>query len=265
MRCLIVFFLLGIIAPVSSAEAGFDHGTWNELLQNHVVVLQGGKSTQVDYQTMGGQRPALQEYLQSLSSVRRDQFDGWDKAEQLAFLLNAYNAWTVELILTRYPDLKSIKDLGSLFQSPWKRRFIPLFDTTVSLDGIEHDLIRGSDRYNDPRIHFAVNCASIGCPALRNEAYLGASLDGQLEEAALMFLSDTSRNRVHDGLLEVSSIFKWYGNDFARGWRGAGSLQQFFALYSVAFGLSEEQVGQLRSNAMNIRFLDYDWALNDTQ
>ena len=92
-------------------------------------------------------------------------------------MINAYNAWTVEFILTKYPDLDSIKDLGSFFNSPWDKEFIPLLGKTVSLNDIEHGLIRGSDRYNDPRIHFAVNCASIGCPALREEAYTGDKLN----------------------------------------------------------------------------------------
>lgn len=265
MRWLRYVVLLTLIGPLSSTASGFDHGPWSELLQQHVLVLQNGEATQVDYAAMAQQRASLQAYLEKVSAVQKNTFDAWEKNEQLAFLLNAYNAWTVELILTRYPKLESIKDLGYLFQSPWKKSFIPLFNTSVSLDHIEHDLIRGSGRYEDPRIHFAVNCASIGCPALRNEAYLGIRLDGQFEEATILFLSDTNRNRAHDGALEVSSIFKWYKEDFTKGWQGAESLHQFLSLYADALQLNEEQKQQLQAGEVTIRFLDYDWALNDKQ
>ena len=136
------------------------------------------------------------------------------------------------MILTKCPDLESIKDLGSFFQSPWGKSFIPLLGGTRSLDDIEHGLIRGSGRYKDPRVHFAANCASIGCPSLRAEAYVGDRLDEQLEDAARSFLRDRSRNRLDEGELKVSSIFKWYRNDFEKGWRGKHSLAQFLAGYA---------------------------------
>jgi hypothetical protein len=179
-------------------------------------------------------------------------------------LINAYNAWTVELILTQYPGLESIKDLGSLFKSPWGKKFIPLLGEKRSLDDIEHNLIRGSGRYNDPRIHFAVNCASIGCPALKNQAYREDILEKQLEEATALFLSDKSRNRLSDGELQISSIFKWYREDFERGWRGAATLPQFLALYKDSLGLGNAGTGKLAAGNFAIRFLDYDWKLNST-
>jgi hypothetical protein len=131
-----------------------------------------------------------------------------------------------------------------------------------SLDDIEHGLIRGSGRYNDPRIHFAVNCASIGCPALRNQAYRGDILEAQLEEATVLFLSDKSRNRLSEGSLQISSIFKWYREDFERGWRGAATLPQFLALYKDSLGLGDAETDELASGNITIAFLDYDWKLN---
>jgi hypothetical protein len=228
-----------------------------------VVVREGGKTTTVDYKGMAEKQAVLTRYLGELTQVSRKQFDSWHNAEQLAFLINAYNAWTVHLILTEYPDLQSIKDLGSLFQSPWKKKFFHLLGEKRSLDDLEHNLIRGSKRYNDPRIHFAVNCASIGCPALRNEAYSGEKLDTQLSDAAALFLSDRSRNRLNKGKLEISSIFKWYREDFESDWRGAATLSGFLSLYKDMLGLSDTEAGELAAGNLAVMFLDYDWQLND--
>lgn len=260
-----VFLLLFCWLMSVEVQAGtvFDHGSWESLLKAHVRVVDEGRASQVDYSGLAGKRKELAAYLQQLGAVNPAEFDSWTAADQLAFLLNAYNAWTVELILTRYPDLQSIKDLGSFFQSPWKKKFIPLLGETRSLDDIEHGLIRGSDRYSDPRIHFAANCASIGCPALRPEAYTGGELERQLEAAATLFLQDRSRNRLQGSVLLVSAIFKWYGDDFSRGWRSFSSLPAFLAGYAESLGLTEKEVRGLVSGEITIDFLDYDWRLND--
>ena len=121
------------------------------------------------------------------------------------------------LILTAYPNLDSIRDIGFWFRSPWRKKFIPLFGEQVSLDNIEHDMIRGSGLYNEPRIHFAVNCAAIGCPGLQAEAYQGSKLEQQLEAGTRLFLSDSSRNYHADGRLFIPSLFDWYDEDFMMG------------------------------------------------
>jgi hypothetical protein len=260
LRYILIFMLA--MRAVNADATTFDHSQWDTLLKNNVEVREGGTATKVDYQAMARERQVLAGYLDRLAKISREQFDSWPKDEQLAFLINAYNAWTVELILTKYPDLQSIKELGSLFQSPWKKEFIPLLGEKRSLDDIEHGLIRGSGRYNDPRIHFAVNCASIGCPALSNQAYRGDILEEQLEEATALFLSDRSRNRLSDGELHISSIFKWYREDFERGWRGAATLPRFLALYKDSLGLGDAEAGKLAAGKIAIRFLDYDWKLN---
>ncbi len=257
-----LFISLFVLQAAIVAAAGFDHSRWDSLLTEYVEVLEGGKITKVDYGGIANVQTELTGYLRQLSQITRDRFDTWPEAEQLAFLINAYNAWTVDLILTRYPDLHSIKDLGSLFQSPWKKKFIFLLEKERSLDDIEHVLIRGSGRYNEPRIHFAVNCASIGCPALRNQAYRGDILEKQLDEVTRLFLSDKSRNRSGDAELQVSSIFKWYREDFERNWRGANSLPQFLALYRGSLGLSRPETEALVAGEFDITFLDYDWKLN---
>ncbi|ALQ10022.1 hypothetical protein D172_018210 (plasmid) [Pseudoalteromonas sp. Bsw20308] len=245
-----------------SAQAQNMHDSWNTLLNKHVVAINHNHSTEVDYAAIKREHAQLKMYLDSLTAVTQSEFDAWEKPKQLAFLINAYNAWTVELILTKYPDLKSIKELGSFFSSPWSKEFIPLLGKTRSLDDIEHGLIRGSGKYNDPRIHFAVNCASIGCPALREEAYTATDLESQLQEQTVRFLSDMTRNMAQENTLSLSSIFKWYGDDFEKGFRGANTLQQFFLQYSDALKLIPAQQKALKNDDMEVKFLDYNWDLN---
>lgn len=257
-----LLLLPGLMLSLPAQAAQFDHSAWDGLLEKHVTSMRGGQATQVDYAGLKTERAALKKYLASTSGVARADFDKWSTSAQLAFLINSYNAWTVELVLTGYPGLNSIKGLGSFLQSPWKKNFIPLLGETRSLDDIEHGLIRGSGRYNDPRIHFAVNCASIGCPALRPQAYVAQRLDAQLDDATRKFLSDRTRNRIDGNRLKVSRIFKWYRTDFEKGWRSADSLGRFLALYRDALGLDAEAATRLSSGAIEIDFLDYDWQLN---
>jgi hypothetical protein len=261
---LIFLFCILLIAGQVQAGVAFDHSTWDDLVKGHVRVLEGGSVSQVDYAGLALKRGELKDYLQRLAAIKVEEFDSWSTDEQLAFLLNAYNSWTVELILGKYPDLRSIKDLGNLIQSPWRKKFIPLFGAMQSLDDIEQGLIRGSDRYKDPRIHFAANCASIGCPALRAEAYNGANLERQLTEATIFFLRDRNRNRLVKGrVLEISPIFKWYRDDFSTGWRSApASLAGFLIGYAEALDLKDKDVHALISGEIKIEFLDYDWRLN---
>lgn len=233
------------------------------LLARNVHAINDGKATQVDYRGFAQDRVKIKTYLESLSHVSQETFDGRPLPDQLAFLINAYNAWTIELVLTKYPDITSIKDLGSLFQSPWRKRFIPLLGKNRSLDNIEHDLIRGSDRYQDPRIHFAVNCASIGCPALLPRAYIGQHLEQQLEQSTRLFLRDRTRNRFEGNTLKVSAIFKWYREDFEQGWRKTHSIEDFLARYATDLALTSRQKEMLKNKQIPISFLDYDWRLND--
>ncbi len=262
-------FLIGAVAllggPAWAQSFDHQHAAWTALLKKHVVVLDGGKTTQVRYAGMATDRAALQRYLASLSAVNAATFDAFTKPQQMAFLINAYNAYTVELILTRYPKLASIKELGSLLQSPWKKEFVPLLGKTMSLDGIEHDTLRTRGRFDDPRVHFAVNCASIGCPALREEAFVAERLEAQLEEQTRRFMSDRSRNRwsVDKHRLEVSKIFDWYGEDFRLGHKGVASLAAFCARYADQLADAPADRERIRAMTATVAFLDYDWKLND--
>ena len=227
------------------------HAAWTALLRKHVRLLRGGQATQVHYAGFAADRMALKAYLDSLSAVPAAAFAAWTRAERQAFLINAYNAFTVELILTRYPDLKSITLLGA----------------KVSLDDIEHAMLRKRGDYDDPRVHFAVNCASIGCPALREEAFVAARLDAQMDEQTLRFMSDRTRNRWHAqrGRLELSKIFDWYGEDFRLGHRGIVSLPAFAGRYAEQLADVPADRERIRSATVDIAFADYDWALNDAR
>lgn len=268
LRCGWLMAMASVLVSGSAwAQTAFDHShaAWTALLKRHVVVLRGGQASEVRYAGFSADRAELKAYLQALSNVTEAEFRAFGKPRQQAFLINAYNAFTVELILTKYPGIRSIKDLGTLFQSPWKISWVPLLGAKVSLDEIEHEMLRQRGRYDDPRVHFAVNCASVGCPALREEAFVAERLDDQLEQQARRFLSDRSRNRFNPqrNRLEVSKIFDWYGEDFRLGHRGISSLSDFLARFADQLADSADQRERIRSRRADVVFLDYDWALND--
>jgi hypothetical protein len=261
-------------APLGAVFAQFDHGhaAWTALLRKHVVLVDGGKASQVRYAGFAQDRAQLKGYLDALSKVTEAEFNGWSKPQQMAFLINAYNAFTVEKILTRYPEIKSIWDFGKVFGNPFKDRFFTLLGKEGYLDRIEHEMLRKRGAYDEPRVHYAVNCASIGCPMLREEAYVAARLDAQLEEQATRFLSDRSRNRYNaqTGRLEVSKIFDWFKEDWTSGYRGfeggqapIRSREQYFGRYAkqLADGPGEQRL--VAEGRAQIGFLEYDWVLND--
>jgi len=256
-----------LVLSAGKVWAAFDHAhrAWDSLLRKHVVLLADGNASQVRYAALKDDRAALKGYLENLSAVSRAEYAAWTKPQQLAFLINAYNAFTVELVLTRYPDLQSIRDLGTSLQSPWKKRFFTLLEEERHLDDIEHDMIRAPGEFDEPRIHVAVVCASIGCPMLRNEAFTATRLDEQLEDGMRRFLSDRSRNRYdpRSGTLQVSKIFDWYGKDFEQGHHGFASLDATFARYADQLADAAADRARIRAGGLAIRFLDYDWKLND--
>jgi hypothetical protein len=257
----LVVLLLGLLAA-GTAFAQFDHGYagWDVLVKKHVKWLPDNKQSRVDYAAFQADRAELKKVLDSLSAVTPTDLDAWSAPQRIAFLVNAYNAFTVELILTKYPDLKSIKDLGSFVQSPWKKKFFRLLGEEHHLDWIEHEQLRPN--YADPRVHTAVNCASIGCPALRNEAFTAAKLESQLDDGMQRFLGDRTRNRVRAGKLEVSSIFKWFREDFEKGHKGFAKVEDVFAKYALQLTDDPAEQARLRAVNMPVTHLDYDWSLN---
>jgi hypothetical protein len=252
-RVSILVIALGLstgTARAACTSVDQSHAQWSAFLARWV---QNGA---VDY--VGMQRdaqPALTAYLATLSGACGADYERWTRAERIAFWINAYNAFTIRLILDHYP-IASIRKIGWLPGAAFRERFIPmegLKGGQISLDDIEHGTLRSD--FREPRIHFALVCASRSCPALRAEAYRGAELDRQLDDQARRFLNDPTKNRIDPArkTLHLSSIFKWFRGDFEAG----TSLTAYVARYLDA--------GRTDLAAYDIEFLDYDWALNDRQ
>jgi len=263
------FFASFLLLAASLHAAAFDHAyrAWDDLLKKHVRYVENGNASRVSYMGFMKDRAPLKAFTDEVQGVKRAEFDGWTKPQQQAFLINAYNAFTIEKILTRYPEIKSIRDFGSVFGNPWKDKFFTLFGQPAYLDMIEHEMLRKEGVYDEPRVHVAVVCASIGCPMLRNEAFRAETLDAQLEDAFRRFLSDRTRNRYNaqKRALEVSRIFDWYGKDFEKGHRGFTSVKGTFAKYADLLADKPEDRDAIRQQKTDLAFLDYDWGLNDAR
>ena len=221
-----------------------DHKIWDELLKRHIR-----SDGFVDYKGMISEKAKLEKYLALLSSNAPN--DSWSKNEKLAYWINVYNAFTVKLIVDNYP-LESIKDLNPMISIPtvntiWAKDWFQIGGEDFSLDRVEHKILRKD--FEEPRIHFAVNCASYSCPVLRPEAFTAAKVDQQLEEQAVRFINDPKRNLITKDQAEVSKIFSWFSGDFKEG----QTLIKFLNKYSKV---------EIDENA-KVKFMDYGWTLND--
>ena len=258
-----------LLASTLAAALDHSHKAWDDLLKKHVRYVQNGNASRVDYAGFARDRAQLKAVLDDYQKVTRAEFDGWSKPQQQAFLINAYNAFTIEKILTRYPDIKSIRDFGNLFNpaAAWKDKFFTLFGQPSYLDQIEHEILRKDGAYDEPRVHVAVVCASIGCPMLRNEAFTPEKADAQMEDGLRRFLSDRTRNRFNAQAkrLEISKIFDWYGKDFEKGHKGYASVKGTMAKYADLLADAPADREAVRSQAAEVTFLDYDWNLNDAK
>lgn len=261
LRTLLLVSTLALANAGFAAEFDHNYSAWNGLVAKHVKWLPSNKQTVVDYAGFQQDRQALKSVLNELSALDQNEFNNFSKTQQMAFLINAYNGFTIELILTKYPNIKSIKEIGGLFGSPWKQEFFTLLGEKRHLDWIEHEQLR--PRYKEPRIHAAVNCASIGCPALRNEAFTATKLNAQLDDGMRRFLSDPSRNRVKNGELQVSPIFKWFAKDFEKGHQGFKEVKDVFAKWAKDMSSSPEIVDKIASKSLPLAYTEYDWSLND--
>jgi hypothetical protein len=275
MKSIVLFFaalLTTTLMTLTASAQSFDHShvAFSALLKKHVVLVEGGKTSKVNYVELGKDRDALKGYLETVSKVSEAEFNGWTKPQRMAFLINAYNGFTLELILQNYPT-KSIKDIGGTFDDRWKRKFFKLFGQDSYLNKVEHEMLRKPGAFDEPRVHFAVNCASIGCPALREEAYTADKIDKQLEEQAVRFLSDRSRNRydTKSGKLEVSMIFKWFKEDWESGYKGFDgktpaikTREDYFARYAKLLADAPADQQKVADGKATVSFMDYDWSIN---
>ena len=242
--------LAGMAGVACAAAAAFDpsHALLSSVLRQHV------REARVDYAALKAAPADLDRYLAQLASVPREEFKSWEPPARIAFLLNAYNAWTLRLVATHYP-VKSIKEIGTLLSGPWDQRIVNLFGQTVSLDTLEHQVLR--KEYNEPRLHFALVCAARSCPPLRDEAYVGERLSGQLDDQARRFLATASKNRVVAGerTVYLSPLFKWYAGDFEK---NSGSVLAALQSY-----WPKDAAAALEKGGFKIRYTEYDWSLND--
>jgi Protein of unknown function, DUF547 len=219
------------------------HSIWNELVMAHVDSL-----GHVNYADFVKDSVKLNTYLDVLKSANPNETN-WTKEERLAYWINAYNAFTVQLIVRNYP-CKSIKDLaGKIYKvnTPWDIRFIVIEGKEYDLNNIEHDIVR--KQFDEPRIHFALNCASVSCPALRNEAYVANRLDEQLTDQAKRFINDKSKNAVGEKTAQLSKLFSWYSGDFTKKMKLIAFINQY----------SKVQM----SPTAKLDYMDYDWNLNE--
>ena len=221
----------------SGMPATPDHSAWTAMLQEYVA-----ENGNVNYASFKKDRQQLADYLDYLQGMG-DKVTSWPREEQLAYYINLYNAATVNLILENYP-LASILDI----EKPFDQKLITLGDREISLSQLENDILRNMD---EPRIHFAINCASFSCPKLLNRAFEADTLEQQLEKVTREFINDPDKNSIGDNRLKLSHIFKWYRADFT----GAGSLAGYIDRYT------KDSINE----GASIEFLEYDWSLNDTR
>lgn len=243
---LLLFMMACDAQPVRSVNKAPSHELWTELLQAHVK-----SNGLVDYQGMVDDKDKLEKYLQLISTNAPDP-EVWSREERLAYWINVYNAFTMKLIVDNYP-VESIKDLHPvnipLVSSVWQKKFFKIGGASMNLDQVEHSILR--KKFDEPRIHFAVNCASMSCPPLRNEAFMAQVLDQQLNEQATNFINDPEQNRITTEGADVSKIFSWFRRDFTQN----GTLVDFLNQYSKS----------KIARGGDIDYLDYDWKLNDSK
>lgn len=213
------------------------HQLWDELLQKHV-----SNEGNVNYKSFKTEHGKLIGYIKFLKFFHsNDKFKTISKEEKLAFWINTYNALTVDLIIRNYP-IKSIKDIDN----PWKQRLWDFGNENYNLDEIEHEILR---KMNEPRIHFAIVCASYSCPKLHNKAFTAENLETQLTTVTKEFLADEKRNQISEKSIKISKIFDWFAKDFTQD----GSLIDFLNKYSDI---------KISPKAKK-RYLEYNWALNE--
>jgi hypothetical protein len=234
----------GTIVPqlFASNTPVVDNTIYAELLKKYV------RDGKVDYAGFKTEEPKLDQYLNILENVDPEKLS---PKEQFAFYVNTYNAWTIKLILSGYPGVTSIKDLGTLLESPWKKEIVRINGEVISLDDVEHEILR--PRYKDPRVHFAINCAAKSCPPLRSVPFSGDILDRQLDDSTRSFINDPKSYRLEGNNLYVSRIFKWFSEDFN------GDIIGFFLKYTSGNFKKELEAN---SNRIKVKYLPYDWSLN---
>ena len=249
--------LLAATLPARAQEEAFDTSAYGRVLEKYVT-----PSGEVRYAELKRSPADLESFVEELAAVspenRPDLFP--TPAARLAYWINAYNAFVIHGVLRAYP-LGSVRDMklgfGLLF---FKRAIFVAGGKRYSLDDIEHGILRR--QFADPRIHFAVNCASLSCPRIRKEPYRAEVLEEELEEAARRFIGNEDNVWMRGDVLFLSKIFDWYGEDFLNAMEREGVAQPTLAGYVVRY-LPEATAERVRQEKPRIEFYGYNWSLND--
>ncbi|MDH3444225.1 MAG: DUF547 domain-containing protein [Deltaproteobacteria bacterium] len=237
----------------ASREQNIDHGVWDTFLKKYVVAPHSSGINRVRYGAVSAEdRVQLKSYIKGMQALPISAFN---RAEQKAYWVNLYNAVTVDLIVSRYP-VDSIRDInispGLFSRGPWGAKLLTIEGEKVSLDDIEHRILRPI--WKDNRVHYAVNCASLGCPNLQPVAYSGENTESLLEKGAREFINHPRGVAMENGGLKVSSIFIWFQEDFGASAEGLIVHWNMYAEGALA--------GELRSYSGRLNH-DYDWRLNN--
>ncbi|HQU74743.1 MAG TPA: DUF547 domain-containing protein [Calditrichia bacterium] len=244
MRLMAMGAFLALTGILLAGESGNLHDRYDALLKKYV------KGESFDYQGLFGNKAdleALHRYVDQLAGQQPSQMS---REAALAFWINLYNAGTLRLVLDHYP-VESIKDIGGLLSSPWNKKIVTVEGEELTLNQIENEVIR--PQFGDARIHFALNCASIGCPPLAAEAFTAEKLDQQLTRVTRQALGKPRWVEISSGEIRLTKIFDWYKSDFEA---SAGSVRQFIAVYLP------DQKEALLDESRKLTFGDYDWRLN---
>jgi len=273
LKTFILINIMIIILPFVSASErvqAFDHALFDSLLQKYVA------RGLVDYQALKANPVLMANYLKQLEQVDSQDFENWQREEKIVFWINAYNAITIEGILRNYPiewggvfsrirfPQNSIRQIGDF----WDTVFIKVMGRDLTLNQIEHEILR--KQFDDPRIHFAIVCASIGCPVLESRAFFTEGLEQRLDQSARNFINDPEKVRLdkEKNILYLSSILDWYKEDFI----ASDDVEKYISQYDkkergvieiIIKLLPEEKRNYIKEHQPEIEYLDYDWSLNE--
>jgi hypothetical protein len=231
MKKLVPLFLL---FTVNCFSQKFNYANYNSFLAKYV-----SEKGNVNYEKIKKNKAELETILDEFSNNQPTNKD-WSKKEELAYFINTYNIYTLKVVVENYPT-KSIKDINNA----WDEKLIPSYKASLSLSDVEHKILR---KMNEPRIHFAINCASISCPNLENKAFEPATLENQLELATKSFINDKTKNMFSEKEIKISEIFNWFASDF----KVNGSVIDYINKYATT---------KIDKKA-KLKYLEYNWSLN---
>jgi hypothetical protein len=262
----------GLLKPPLAFAAGFSYDSYAKTLSAHV----DGRGI-VNYTGLKAHRKGLDAFVSSLAALDPEAFGKWSDKEKIAFWINAYNALTLRVIIDNYPikasffsALRFPQNSIRQIKGVWDEVQFPVMGRNMTLDNIEHDTLRS--QFDEPRIHVALVCAALGCPPLRNEPYISAKLESQLDDQARRFFKDPEKFRWdrEEGRVYLSSIFKWFGGDFVKaygsgkGFPGKGETERAVLNFSSNY-VDQDVKSYLEKGGYSISYLPYDWSLNEKQ